>query len=247
MAGLISGKNPVLEALKANRPIEKILIARGLKSYSVDLIYKLARQKGIIVQEVDRKKIDKLSETTAHQGIIAYAAPKEYVDVDYLLQRAEELKEDPFIVILAGIEDPYNLGAILRTADAAGVHGVVIPKRRAVGLTETVAKASAGAIEYVPVARVSNLAQTVDYLKTKGIWIAGSDASAAKSYWEENLAGPLALIVGSEGAGMGRLLTEKCDYLLKLPMKGEISSLNASVAASLLMYEVMRQREFLGY
>jgi 23S rRNA (guanosine2251-2'-O)-methyltransferase len=247
MAGLISGKNPVLEALKANRPIEKILIARGLKSYSVDLIYKLARQKGIIVQEVDRKKIDKLSETTAHQGIIAYAAPKEYVDVDYLLQRAEELKEDPFIVILAGIEDPYNLGAILRTADAAGVHGVVIPKRRAVGLTETVAKASAGAIEYVPVARVSNLAQTVDYLKTKGIWIAGSDASAAKSYWEENLTGPLALIVGSEGAGMGRLLTEKCDYLLKLPMKGEISSLNASVAASLLMYEVMRQREFLGY
>lgn len=242
MAEIISGRNPVLEAIKADRPIDRILVVQGLKGGSIDKIYELAKQKRLIVQQVEKKNLDKLANSAAHQGVVAYVAPKEYVDVDYLLERAIQSGEDPFIVILDGIEDPHNLGAILRTAEGAGAHGVIIPKRRAVGLTETVAKASAGAIEYVPVARVGNLAQTVDYLKTRGIWVAGSDASATKVYWEQDLTGPLALIIGGEGKGMGRLLTDKCDYLVSLPMKGSITSLNASVAASLLMYEVVRQR-----
>lgn len=246
MAEIISGRNPVLEAIKANRPIGKILIARGLKGESINKIYRLAKEKRITVEEVERKNLDKITDLSAHQGVIAYAAPKAYVGVDDLLARAADLGDDPLIIILDGVEDPHNLGAILRTADAAGAHGVIIPKRRAAGLTETVAKASAGAVEYIPVARVSNLAQTVDYLKRQGVWVVGADASASKVYWAEGLIGPLALLIGGEGRGIGRLLLEKCDYLVSLPMKGQITSLNASVAAALLMYEVVRQRSLAG-
>lgn len=239
---LIEGRNPVLEALKAERTINKILVAKGDREGSVRQITAMAREKGIVVQEVDRGKLDLMSLSRSHQGVIALAAVKDYVEVDDILKIAQDKGEPPFIVILDEIADANNLGSILRTSDAVGVHGVIIPKRRSVGLTPAVSKSSAGAVEYVPVARVTNLVQTIEYLKSMGIWIIGTDTSGEKAFFDSDLKGPAALVVGSEGEGMGRLVREKCDFIVNIPMKGSISSLNAAVAAAIVLYEIARQR-----
>lgn len=239
----IEGRNPVLEALRADREMDKILIAKGAAQGSIQKIIGMAKDRGIPVQYVEKQKIDQLSTSHAHQGIIAFVAAYKYVEVEDILQHAKNKKEDPFVLILDEITDPHNLGAMIRTADAAGVHGVVIPKRRAVGLTSVVAKTSAGAVEYVPVAKVSNIAQTIDYLKEQGVWIAGADMEGEMPYYSRDLTGKIALVIGSEGKGIGRLIKEKCDFLVNIPMRGEVSSLNASIAASILMYEVAKQRE----
>ncbi|ABN53267.1 MAG TPA: 23S rRNA (guanosine(2251)-2'-O)-methyltransferase RlmB [Hungateiclostridium thermocellum] len=240
----IEGRNSVLEAIKAGRTINKILVPKGEKEGSIRQIIALARERGIVVQETDRSNLDKISTTHAHQGVIAYVAFKDYVEVDDILKIAQDKGEDPYIIILDGITDAYNLGSILRTADAVGAHGVVIPKRRAIGLNAAVSKASAGAIEYVPVARVTNISQTIEYLKKKNIWIVGTDLSGEKPFFEADLKGPVALVIGSEGEGMGRLVSEKCDFIVNIPMQGKISSLNAAVAAAIIMYEIRRQRNF---
>jgi 23S rRNA (guanosine2251-2'-O)-methyltransferase len=240
--GIIEGRNPVLEALKAGRTINKILVGRGEKEGSIRQIMALAKDRGIVVQETERAKLDSLSFTHSHQGVIAYAAARDYVEVEDIINAAEAKGELPFIIILDESSDAYNLGSVLRTADAVGAHGVIIPKRRAVGLTPSVAKASAGAIEYVPVARVTNLAQTIEELKKRNIWVAGTDASGERAFYESDLKGPLALVIGSEGEGMGRLIREKCDFVVNIPMKGSISSLNAAVAGAIVMYEVLKQR-----
>lgn len=238
----IAGRNPVMEALKSGREIDKILIAKGTEGGSLIKIKGRAKDKGIPIQYVDRQKLNEMSDSNVHQGIIAIVAAYEYCHIDDILEAAEQKEKDPFIIILDEIMDPHNLGSIMRTADAVGADGIVIPKRRSVGLTSTVAKSSAGAIEYVPVAKVSNIAQTIDRIKEKGMWVAGADMEGEKEYYNMDLKGPLALVIGNEGQGMSRLVKEKCDFLAKLPMVGQVSSLNASVAAAILMYEVYRQR-----
>jgi 23S rRNA (guanosine2251-2'-O)-methyltransferase len=238
----IAGKNPVLEALRAGREINKIWIAESAQKNSMKPVIALAKENGIIVQFVPRKKIDGVAKTDVHQGVVASIAAYKYAEVEDMFRLAEKRDEQPFILILDELEDPHNLGSILRTADATGAHGVIIPKRRAVGLTATVAKASTGAIEYIPVARVTNLSRTIEDLKAKGVWVAGTDASAKQDYREMEADMPLGLVIGSEGKGMSRIIKEKCDFLLTLPMVGKVTSLNASVAASLLMYEVLRKR-----
>jgi 23S rRNA (guanosine2251-2'-O)-methyltransferase len=238
---MIAGKNPVLEALRAGREINKVWIADGVKKTGVQELIDLAKEQGVLVQFVPKQKIDKLAEN--HQGIVASVAAYNYAELDDLFQVAQKKNEDPFFLILDELEDPHNLGSIMRTADAIGAHGIIIPKRRAVGLTAVVAKASTGAIEHVPVVRVTNLAQTVDELKDRGVWIAGTDAKGSADYRKMDATLPLALIIGSEGKGMSRLLKDKCDFLYHLPMIGHVTSLNASVAAALLMYEVYRKRQ----
>ncbi|EPZ38008.1 MULTISPECIES: 23S rRNA (guanosine(2251)-2'-O)-methyltransferase RlmB [Anoxybacillus] len=242
---LIIGKNPVLEALKSGREMNKIWIAEGSQRGQMQPIIQLAKEMGITVQYVPKKKMDQLSEGN-HQGVIAQVAAYRYYDVDDLFKKAEERGEAPLFIILDELEDPHNLGSIMRTADAVGAHGIIIPKRRSVGLTATVAKASTGAIEHVPVARVTNLARTVDELKDRGVWIFGTDAKGNEDYRQLDGVIPLALVIGSEGKGISRLLRDKCDVLVRLPMVGHVTSLNASVAASLLMYEVYRKRHPLG-
>jgi len=240
MSDVIEGRNPVLEALKSGRTINKILVSKGEKHGSLREILKIAKEKGLIIQEVDKKKLDSLAQSNNHQGIIAMVAPHSYVEVEDILARAQAKGETPFLLLLDGIEDPHNLGSILRSADGAGVHGVIIPQRRAVALTAVVAKTSAGAIEHVPVARVTNIVQTIEDLKKKGVWVAGAHMEG-NLYTETKLTGPLALVIGGEGKGIGRLVKEKCDFLVSIPMLGQVSSLNAAVAASLLLYEVVRQ------
>ncbi len=242
---IIGGKNPVLEALRADRDINKIWIAEGVQKKGIAELLQLAKDKGVIVQLVPKKKIDGLTDTN-HQGIAAAVAAYNYASLDDLFAAAKAKNEDPFFLILDELEDPHNLGSIMRTADAIGVHGLIIPKRRAVGLTGVVAKASTGAIEHVPVVRINNLSQTVDELKKRGVWIAGTDAKESMDYRKMDASLPLAIIIGSEGKGMSRILREKCDFLYQLPMVGHVTSLNASVAASLLMYEVYRKRNPLG-
>ncbi|SHH85086.1 23S rRNA (guanosine2251-2'-O)-methyltransferase [Caloranaerobacter azorensis DSM 13643] len=240
--GLIEGRNPVLEALKSNRNIEKIMIAKGAEKGSIKKIKAIAKERGIVIQYVDRNKLDSISYTSSHQGVIAIASAYEYKTVEDILNYAENLKEDPFIIILEGVKDPHNLGAIMRTAECAGAHGIIIPKRRSVGLTPVVAKSSAGAIEYLPIAKVSNIVYTIEKLKENGIWVCAADMDGESNYYEKDLRGPLAIVIGSEGEGISRLVKEKCDFLVKIPMKGKVTSLNASVAASILIYEVLRQR-----
>jgi 23S rRNA (guanosine2251-2'-O)-methyltransferase len=238
----IGGKHPILEAMRAGRTINKIWIADNAQKHYSGPIIAEAKELGILVQTADRRKIDQMLEGVQNQGVIAQVAAYDYVEVDDILRIAEEKGQVPLILILDEIEDPHNLGSILRTADCTGVHGVIIPKRRSVGLTATVAKTSAGAIEYVPVAKVTNIAQTIESLKKKGIWIAGADGDAKITVYQNDLTIPLAIVIGNEGSGIGRLIKEKCDFLFKLPMFGQINSLNASVAASVLLYEVVRQR-----
>lgn len=238
----IEGRNPVIEALKSGRTINRIFVARGEREGSIRQIIAMAKDRRIILQYVDMEKIKAMSTTHSHQGVIAFAAAAKYVDVEDIIENAVGKQEDPFIIILDEIADPQNLGSIIRSADAAGVHGIIIPKRRAVGLTPVVAKTSAGAIEYVPVARVANIVQTIEKLKKLGIWVIGTDSDAGGTLYENDLKGPIALIIGSEGKGIGKLVKEKCDFLIKIPMKGQISSLNAAVASAIVMYEVVRQR-----
>lgn len=242
----ISGKNPVLEAIRSGRSMNKILVAEGPGKGHMKQVYQLAKQNGVIVQQAPRKKLDELSGTTKHQGVIASVAAYQYSELEDILQKAASCEEDPFIVLLDELADPHNLGSILRTADAVGVHGVIIPKRRSVGLTQAVAKASTGAIEHVPVARVTNMARTMDELKKRGLWLVGTDAAGDEDFrgWDANI--PVGVVIGSEGKGMSRLVKEKCDILLNIPMIGHVTSLNASVAASLLMYEVFRKRHSMG-
>nr|WP_127532472.1 23S rRNA (guanosine(2251)-2'-O)-methyltransferase RlmB [Paenibacillus kobensis] len=239
---IVAGKHPVMEALRSGREINKIWIAEGAQKHLTAPIVAEAKQLGIIVQFADKRKLDSMAGEVAHQGVIAQVAPYRYYEVDELLEAAKAKGETPFLLLLDEIEDPHNLGSILRTAECTGVHGVIIPKRRSVGLTATVAKTSAGAAEYVPVARVTNLAQTIESLKEQGVWVAGTDVSAEQDVYRTKFDMPLALVIGNEGKGMGRLIREKCDFLVKLPMAGKLNSLNASVAAGVLMYEVLRQR-----
>ncbi|EIJ80038.1 RNA methyltransferase, TrmH family, group 3 [Bacillus methanolicus PB1] len=241
----IIGKNPVIEALKSERNINKIIIAEGSHRGQMQQITRLAKEANVPVQFVPKKKLDQIFDGN-HQGIIAYVAAYQYAELDDLFAVAEKKQEPPFLLLLDEIEDPHNLGSIIRTADAAGVHGIIIPKRRAVGLTATVAKASTGAIEYIPVVRVTNMAQIIDELKDRGLWIAGTDAKGKEDYRTFDGTLPLGLVIGSEGKGMGRLIRDKCDFLIHLPMTGHVTSLNASVAAALLMYEVYRKRHPLG-
>ena len=241
-ASYIEGRNPVIEALKSGREIEKIIIANGTKEGSINKIVAMARDKNIIIQNVDRSKLDSMSDTKAHQGVIAIAAMYTYKTVEDILQLAKDRNEAPFIIILDEIEDPHNLGAIIRTAECAGAHGVIIPKRRSVGLTAVVAKTSAGAVEYLPVAKVTNISATIEKLKKENIWIYGADMDGENYYYENDLRGAIALVIGNEGKGMSRIVKEKCDFLVKIPMKGKVSSLNASVATSILTYDVLRQR-----
>jgi len=240
---LLFGRNSVMEALKGDRTIDKIMIQKGEKEGSVIKIIAAAKAKNIVVQEVDKIKLDELTGREKHQGVVAYAAAHEYVSVDEILEEAKEKGEQPFVLILDNIQDPHNLGAIIRTAHNAGAHGIIIPKRRAVGLTGTVSKSSAGALEYMKVAKVSNIVQTIKELKEKGLWIACADMDG-KPMFEEDLTGPMGIVVGSEGEGVSKLTKENCDYVISVPMYGKVTSLNASVAASLMVYEVVRQRKF---
>lgn len=241
----IGGRNPVIEALKSGRDINKIWIAEGSQKGSIQQIVGLAKESNVMVQYVPKKKIEQMVSEN-HQGVVASVAAYQYAELDDLFQKAEQKGEDPFILILDELEDPHNLGSIMRTADAAGAHGIIIPKRRAVGLTSTVAKASTGAIEHIPVARVTNLSRAVEELKERGVWVAGTDANGKQDFRQLDGTLPIGLIIGSEGKGMSRILRDKCDFLVQLPMIGHVTSLNASVAASILMYEVYRKRHPLG-
>jgi 23S rRNA (guanosine2251-2'-O)-methyltransferase len=238
----LAGKHPVLEALKAGRALNKIWLSNQAQRSLVQPIADEAKARGVVVQFVDKRKLDSLVPGVLHQGVVAQAAAVSYFDVEDLLARASERGEAPLLVLLDEVEDPHNLGSILRTADCTGAHGVIVPKRRSAGLTAVVAKTSAGAVEYVPVARVANLAQTIERLKEAGVWIAGADAAASQDVYGADLKGPLAIVIGSEGRGLSRLVREKCDFLLSLPMFGRINSLNASVAAGVILYEAVRQR-----
>ena len=229
----IIGRNPVLEAIRSGRSVDKILVKKGKYEGSIVPIIKKAKDAGIIIQEVERAKLDQIAEGENHQGVIAYVSAYDYVSVKDILDKAREKNEPPFIIICDKITDPHNLGAILRTANCVGAHGVIIPKRNSVGLNSVVAKTSAGAVEYTPVAKVTNIANTIDSLKDEGLWIAAADI---------DLKGSLGLVIGSEGEGISRLVREKCDFIASIPMAGEINSLNASVAAGVLMYEALRQR-----
>lgn len=230
-----------MEALKAEQPINKIVVT-GERNGSLRAIFQLAKEKGIPCQELSRERLGELAGTQHHQGVLAYLAARDYCEVEDILRLAEEKGEPPFIVILDEIQDPHNLGAIIRTVDAVGAHGVIIPKRRSAALTGTVAKTSAGAISHVLVARVPNLPATLDKLKEQGLWIAGTDGSGETSFFTADLRGPIGLVIGSEGAGMGQLVSRKCDFTLTIPMTGGVSSLNASVAAGLVLYEIYKQR-----
>ena len=238
---VIAGRNPVSEALRSGRPIDKILVARGEKSGAVVGILAKARDRQIPVKEVDRTKLDFLSGIAPHQGIIALAAAKDYCTLDDILAYAEEQNEPPFLVILDELEDPHNLGAIIRTAECTGVHGVIVPKRRSASLSYTVGKASAGAVEYMRVARVTNIAKTIDELKARGVWVYGADMNGT-DYLDCDLSGACAIVIGNEGKGISRLVRKKCDVIVSLPMKGHINSLNASVAAGVLMYHALKGR-----
>ena len=241
MSEQIEGRNAVLEAFRSGKCVDKLFILDGCQDGPVRTIAREARKKDTIINYVSKERLDQLSETHAHQGVIAQVAAYEYSTVEDILAKAEEKGEPPFLILLDNVEDPHNLGAIIRTANLAGAHGVIIPKRRAVGLTSTVAKTSAGAINYTPVAKVTNLVRTMEELKQKGIWFVCADMNGDVMY-RVNLKGPIGLVIGNEGDGVSRLVKEKCDFVASIPMKGEIDSLNASVAAGVLAYEIVRQR-----
>lgn len=239
---VIFGRNSVAEAIKSERPLDCVMVVKGERSGSVPKIIADAKNAGIVIKEVDRKKLDYICGHQNHQGIAAMGAVKEYSSVENIFETAKERGEEPFIIICDEIEDPHNLGAIIRTAEAAGAHGVIVPKRRSASLSFTVAKTSAGAVEFMHVARVTNLVQTIEELKARGVWVYCADMDG-EPFYNANLKGAVALVVGSEGNGVGRLVKEKCDVCLSMPMKGKINSLNASVAAGILMYEISRQRD----
>lgn len=238
---IIEGKNAVIEAFRSGKPVDRVYILDGCQDGPILTIKREARKQDTLIKYVPRERLDQLSETGKHQGVIAWAAAYEYGDIETMLQAAKEKGEPPFLFLLDNIEDPHNLGAIIRTANLAGAHGVIIPKNRAVGLTATVARTSAGALNYTPVAKVTNLAKTIEELKEKGLWFVCADMEGDSMY-DLDLKGPIGLVIGSEGEGVGRLVKEKCDMTAAIPMKGDIDSLNASVAAGVLAYEIVRQR-----
>ena len=240
--GIIEGRNAVIEALRAGTTMDKIYLAKGETDKTLGHIASKARAQGIVVVEADRRKLDGMSRTHAHQGVIAVAAVREYVSIEDILQAAKDKGEPPLLVICDELSDPHNLGAVIRTAECAGAHGVVIPKRRSAGLTAVVAKTSAGAVSHIPVARVANLPSLLKELKKAGLWIFGSAADGTTPLYDADLKGPAAIVIGSEGEGMSRLVTENCDFLVSIPMKGKLNSLNASAAAAILLYEAVRQR-----
>ena len=237
----IEGKNAVIEAYRSGKPIDKIFILDGANEGPIMTIKREAKKHDTLVKYVSKERLDQMSETGKHQGVIAYAAAYEYAEVEDMLELAKEKGEPPFLVLLDGIEDPHNLGAIIRTANQAGAHGVIIPKNRAVGLTATVAKTSAGALNYTPVAKVTNIGKTIEELKKEGLWFVCADMDGTTMY-NLDLKGPIGLVIGNEGEGVSRLVKEKCDFVASIPMKGDIDSLNASVAAGILAYEIVRQR-----
>ncbi len=245
MEDIIYGKNPIIEALEAGHEINKMLILEGSRDRNLQKIIEMARAKKILIQFVERKMLEKVAEGENHQGVIAYISPYEYYEVDALLQIARDKSEPPFLIICDEITDPHNLGSIIRTANAVGAHGVIIPKRRSAAINQTVVKTSCGAVEYVPVARVTNITQTIKALQKEGVWIVGTDMGAPV-YHEANLTGSIGIVVGNEGDGISRLVKETCDFMISLPMMGAVSSLNASVACGVVMYEVVRQRSLKG-
>ena len=238
---MIEGRNAVLEAFRSGKPIDKLYVLDGCQDGPVRTIVREARKHDTLIQFVEKERLSQLSATGKHQGVIALAAAYEYSEVEDMLELARERGEDPFLILLDNIEDPHNLGAIIRTANLAGAHGVIIPKRRAVGLTATVAKTSAGALNYTPVAKVTNMTRTMEELKEKGLWFVCADMGGISMY-DLNLKGPIGLVIGNEGEGVSRLVKDHCDYIASIPMKGDIDSLNASVAAGVLAYEIVRQR-----
>lgn len=240
MSDKIEGRNPVMEAIRAHRTIDKLYVKKG--DATLGRIIQAAKDAGIPVTQVDARRLDEISQTGAHQGIIARSAVHTYATVEDILNMAKEKNEQPFIILCDKLTDPHNLGSVLRTANAVGAHGVVIPKHDSVGLNATVAKTSAGAVEYTPVAKVTNLAATIRTLKEEGLWVVGADAEGETDIYGRDMTGPIALVVGSEGNGISRLVRESCDFLVSIPMHGQINSLNASVAAAVIMYEVLRQR-----
>lgn len=237
----VVGRNPVLELLKSDRQIDKLYVLKGDLQGSINKILGIARDNNIVVQQVDKKKLDSMSEGNAHQGVAALVTGYEYSSIEEILDKANNMNQKPFIVILDGIEDTHNLGAIVRTAECAGVHGVIIPKRRSAMVNQTVYKASAGAVEHMLIANVNNISSAIDELKTKGLWIYGADMDGQEYHFKTNISGSVGLVIGNEGKGLSRLVKEKCDVLVKIPMLGQITSLNASTAASILIYEVVRQ------
>ena len=239
----VEGRNSVLELLESGKDINKIYVAKGEKHGSINKIIAKAKDKKIILTEIEKSKLYKMSQTENCQGVIAVVPPFDYCDVDDILNEAKEKKEKAFILILDGIEDPHNLGAIIRTAETAGVHGIIIPKRRSASVNSIVNKTSAGATSFMKIARVNNIADTIEYLKENDVWIYGTDMNTQKYYYDEDLTGNCAIVIGSEGYGISRLVKDKCDFLIKIPMKGRITSLNASVSAGIVMYEVVKQRQ----
>jgi 23S rRNA (guanosine2251-2'-O)-methyltransferase len=237
----IEGRNAVIEAFRSGKPIDKLFIQDGVQDGPIQTIKREARKHDTVIKFVEKERLDQMSETGKHQGVIAYAAAYEYAEVEDILNAAKAKNEPPFIIILDNIEDPHNLGAIIRTANLAGAHGVIIPKNRAVGLTATVARTSAGALNYTPVARVTNIGKTMEELKKQGLWFVCADMDGTVMY-DFDLKGPIGLVIGNEGEGVGRLVKEKCDFVASIPMKGDIDSLNASVAAGVMAYEIVRQR-----
>jgi 23S rRNA (guanosine2251-2'-O)-methyltransferase len=240
---VIEGKNAVIEAIRAGRPLDKVFLAKGSNDKALGFIASNARNAGVVVTECDRRKLDAMSTTHgAHQGVIAVAAAREYCDVEAILAHAQQLGQDPFLVVCDGIEDPRNLGAIIRCAECAGAHGVIIPKHHSAGITAAADKASAGAAEHMLIARVANLTSTLQDLKKKGLWVYGAEANGNGQLWKTDMKGPICLVIGSEGQGISRLVRENCDFIMNIPMAGKVNSLNASAAAAILLYEIVRQR-----
>jgi len=238
----VEGRNAVLELLESGRDINKILVANGEKHGSIHKILAIAKERKIIVTEIEKNKLNQITQTPNNQGVIAIVPPYDYCEVEDILDEAKRKNEKPFILILDGIEDPHNLGSIIRTAETAGVHGIIIPKRRAASVNSTVSKVSAGAVEYMKIARVNNINETIRYLKEQDVWICGTDMDTDTIYTKQDYKMPIAIVIGSEGFGMSRLVKENCDFLVKIPMKGRITSLNASVSAGIIMYEVVKNR-----
>ena len=238
----IEGRNSVIELLESGRDVNKIFVQDGEKHGSINKIIAMASQRKILINTISKEKMKQMAQTENYQGVIAIVPPFNYVDIEDILSEAKARQEDPFIVLLDGIEDPHNLGSIIRTAETAGVHGIVIPKRRAASVNATVNKVSAGAVEHMKIARVNNMVETMKYLKEQGLWICGTDMDTKTYYYSQDLTGPLAIVIGSEGFGMSRLVKENCDFLVKIPMRGKITSLNASVSAGIVMYEAVEQR-----
>ena len=243
----VEGRNAVLELLESGRDINKILVANGEKHGSIHKILAIAKERKIIVTEIEKNKLNQIAQTPNNQGVIAIVPPYDYCEVEDILDEAKRKNEKPFILILDGIEDPHNLGSIIRTAETAGVHGIIIPKRRAASVNSTVSKVSAGAVEYMKIARVNNINETIRYLKEQDVWICGTDMDTDTIYTKQDYKMPIAIVIGSEGFGMSRLVKENCDFLVKIPMKGRITSLNASVSAGIIMYEVVKNRNCLLY